>query len=334
MMGQADFGFAPGVRARIAGPDAIVDAFRREYAPLEAVDRTDPSLEIRFGRASSQVMAFEGRHKTVAWRVSVSPAAAVPIQIGIDLSGAPRSFARSLVQGYVVEPMISVVAVDQGLVLVPSAGVADERGVTVILGRSGAGKSTLMARLAATGRDVLGDDQLFVDVAGGCRAFPRRLRFYPDIESTAPEAFARMPGGIRRRLRLRKALAAATLDYVRPSLGIDREAIGARWVPGPLDIGRVVLLERSEAGGGLRVEAATVDDALGWAARLLAEQRARLRVADDAAWRGRLETVTAAERSILRTAFEGRIIQRLMVPREGGASEAVSAVAEQLGFAI
>ncbi|MET1232080.1 MAG: hypothetical protein ABWY52_04420, partial [Candidatus Limnocylindrales bacterium] len=69
----------------------------------------------------------------------------------IDLLGVPISFARSLVQGYVVEPMLSVIAAEHDRALVPGAGVADERGLTLVLGRSGAGKSTLMARLAATG---------------------------------------------------------------------------------------------------------------------------------------------------------------------------------------
>ena len=200
-MAEADFGFAPGLHAGIVGPDSIVDAFRREYAPREILDRTGRTLEFLFGRrgdsaagADDDPVTFGGRHKSVAWQVRVSSATADP-QVSIELAGAPRAFARSLVQGYIVEPMISIVSAERGLALVPSAAVADARGVTLILGRSGAGKSTLMARLAATGRDVLGDDQIFVDAAGRCTAFPRRLRFYPDIETTVPEAFSRLPTG-------------------------------------------------------------------------------------------------------------------------------------------
>jgi hypothetical protein len=338
-MAEADFGFAPGLHAGIVGPDSIVDAFRREYAPLEIQDRTGRTLEFLFDRRVAAAggddgsVRFGGRHKSVAWHVSVSSAAADP-RVSIELAGAPRAFARSLVQGYVVEPMISIVSAERGLALVPSAAVADARGVTLILGRSGAGKSTLMARLAATGRDVLGDDQIFVDAAGRCSAFPRRLRFYPDIETTVPEAYSRLPRDLQRRLRVRRLMAAATRGYVKPSLGIDRSAIGGRWVPGPLPMARIVLMERGEPAGDVRADAATVDDATAWAAGLLAEQRIRLRIGTDAAWRARLLAATVREEEILATAFSGHPIERLVVPGDRPASDAVAAVAERLGFAL
>src|SRR3989304_1480181 len=148
--------------------------------------------------------------------------------------GSPRSFARPLARGYAMEPLVSIVAAEHGQALVPSAGVARPTGVTLILGRSRAGKSTLMARLMAAGHEVLGDDQLFLDASGACVAFPRRLRFYPDLETTAPAAYARMPAAIRRRLRLMGLLSTVTRGHIRPSLAVDRTAIGGHWVPGPL----------------------------------------------------------------------------------------------------
>ncbi|MET1231416.1 MAG: hypothetical protein ABWY52_01040 [Candidatus Limnocylindrales bacterium] len=335
-MRDARFAFAPGLDVAILGQDAVVEAFRREYAPREVPDRGDTALEIEFARLprSSPAVTFGGRHKSVAWRVAVSPADASPTRMVIDLLGVPISFARSLVQGYVVEPMLSVIAAEHDRALVPGAGVADERGLTLVLGRSGAGKSTLMARLAATGHAVLGDDQLLVDGAGMGSAFPRRLRFYPDIETTAPEAYARMPISLRRRLRLRKALATASRGFIRPSLGVDRATIGARWVPGPLAIGRVVLLERGDHNGELRDEVATTEDAVTWAARLHAEQRARLNLSDDPVWRRRLAAVEERERTIELAAFSGLPVARLVVPHDRPASDAIAAVAEHLGFAI
>jgi hypothetical protein len=339
-MAEADFGFAPGLHAGIVGPDSIVDAFRREYAPCEIRERTGRALEFVFGRlgvsgadADDGSVWFGGRHKSVAWHVRVSSTTADP-RVSIELVGAPRAFGRSLVQGYIVEPMISIVSAERGLALVPSAAVADERGVTLILGRSGAGKSTLMARLAATGRDVLGDDQIFVDAAGRCTAFPRRLRFYPDIETTVPEAYARLPRDLQRRLRARRLMAAATRGYVRPSLGVDRSAIGGRWVPGPLPIARIVLMERGEHAGEMQDGSASVDDATVWAAGLLAAQRDRLEFGRDPGWRARLLAATTSEEQILRTAFTGRAITRLVVPPGRPASEAVAAVAERLGFVV
>jgi hypothetical protein len=334
-MHEADFLFAPGIHASISGSRSIVDAFRREYAPLEILDRRDRSLELRFGRLPPGAQeAFGGRHKSVGWRVRVSPADRSVVDVAIQLSGAPRSFARSLVQGYVVEPMVSVIAAERDLVLVPGAGVAAAHGLTLILGRSGAGKSTLMARLSATGNAVLADDQLFVDSSGQGRAFPRRLRFYPDIEWTAPEAFARLPYNVRTMLLVRRLMATASGGLVRPSLGVDRAAIGAAWVPGPVEIQRIVLLERGDHTGDLRAEPATSHDAVGWATDLLREQRARLAIGDDAGWLARLVAVVARERATLTDAFADRPVERLVVPRDQPAREAVSALARHLGYAI
>ena len=332
-MDEARFGFAPGIGMAIVGPRSIVDAFRREYAPLEVADGSGLGLVVGFGhRTGATTVTWHGRHKSVSWHVGVSPADRPVIAATIDLAGQPRSIARSLVQGYVVEPLLSVVAAEQDRVLVPAAGVVGAAGLVLILGRSGAGKSTLMARLAATGRPVLGDDQILVEGSGVGGAFPRRLRFYPDIERTAPEAFARMPGPVRRRLRLRRLLASASRDYVRPSLAVDRSAIGSTWVPGPASIDRVVLLERGQQTGELRTDRASERDAVAWAMRLLGEQRSRLDLEGDPGWRSRLAAAIAIEEALLGDAFAGRSVERIAVPTDRSLEQTVRALARYLGF--
>ena len=334
-MAEAAFAFVDGVRAGVRGPASIVDAFRLEYAPREVLDRAALALDIRFGRETAHAAAVvAGRHKSVGWRIALGPAGAAPIQADIHLRGMPRSFARSLVQGYAIEPLVSIVAAEHGQALVPSAGVAGPTGVTLILGRSRAGKSTLMARLMAAGHEVLGDDQLFLDASGACVAFPRRLRFYPDLETTAPAAYARMPAAIRRRLRLMGLLSTVTRGHIRPSLAVDRTAIGGHWVPGPLPIERVVLLQRGDHAGELRSAPASPEQAVAWATRLLAEQRARLALSSEAGWRARLDRASEAEVAILSDTFAGPAIVSISVPHDWPAAAAVTAVARRLGLDV
>ena len=334
-MDRALFRFAPGIEMAIFGPRSIVEAFRREYAPMGDSGPGEPGLLVAFShRAPASSVSWRGGHKSVRWRVGVSSPDRPVIAATIELAGWPRSFARSLVQGYVVEPLLSVVASEHDRVLVPGAGVIGPGGLILILGRSRAGKSTLMARLAATGHPILGDDQILVERSGVGIAFPRRLRFYPDIERTAPEAFARMAGPTRLRLRLHGLMASASGGFVRPSLAVDRGAIGAAWVPGPVTIQRIVLLERDPQARDLRLDRATEQDALVWAARLLGEQRSRLELAHDAGWRSRSALVDASERAVLADAFAGRPVERVGVPIDRPPREAVQAVARHLGFEL
>src|SRR3970040_2972892 len=103
-----------------------------------------------------------------------------------------------------------------------------------------------------------------------------------------------MPAAIRRRLRLMGLLSTLPRGYIRPSLAVDRTAIGGHWVPGPLPIERVVLLQRGDHAGELRSAPASPEKAVAWATRLLAEQRARLAPSGEAGlggrrgWRGRV----------------------------------------------
>ncbi|HVF79946.1 MAG TPA: hypothetical protein VNA28_16760, partial [Solirubrobacteraceae bacterium] len=187
--------FLPGVDLRLTGDRTTARHYAAEYAGAEvADDGSAVALDVRFAPAApSDGVRIEGGHKTARWTVTAPAPAGGPLRAGIELRGRPRFFGLSLVQGYFVEPLLSVAVARAGHVLLPSAAIGEEGGVLVIMGSSGTGKSSLSARALAAGRPVLGDDQILLDGAGDCRRFPRRMRFYSDLPQTAPAAFARLP---------------------------------------------------------------------------------------------------------------------------------------------
>jgi len=334
----AVFAFAPGLALRVGGHAAAVAQLRSEYGPSEIAGDSPAALEIVFGsreagRAVPQgAVAAKGGHKTVSWRVTLGNPADAPLRAWVSTRGWPPGFARSLVQGYVVEPLLSIAAARCGHVLLPGAGIVGDDGLLVVIGRSRAGKSTIAARALANGRRILGDDQVLVDGEGRWRPFPRRLRFYPDLAVAAPAAFARLRPGTRRMLRLRGTVAAATGGFVRPSLAVQAAELGGAWRPGPLPAARIVLVERRTDAVALVVEPATMERAVDWARRVLVEQRERLAMIGGEAWRPALEAAARTELEILRAALAGTPVQAIAVPAGWSAAEGIARTAAALGL--
>lgn len=336
-MESASFRFAHDLTLRISGDRAVLRHARREYGPAEAGDAAAPDVAVRFGSVHTQPDTSpeaigRGGHKTVAWRVAVGDPGAAPLTAAIQTSGWPPSFARSLVQGYVVEPILSVAAARRGMVLVPGAGIGLDEGLVLLLGRSRAGKSTLAARSLAAGRVVLGDDQLFVDANATAWPFPRSLRFYPDLEQTAPTAWARLPSATRRALRIRGVVATASRGFVRPSLAVPAAVLGRGQGTEPARIARIVLIERGADRSDLATEPSTSEAAVDWAARLLGEQRERLARLGGSAWAEALERTAESERALLARAFAGIAVEHVAIPRAWDAPTAVAATARWLSI--
>lgn len=333
-MDTATFRFASTVALRVRGDRASVEHFRREYGPclvdlggapdvaLTVVGRPIPAFRAERRRTGAR----SGRHKTVGWELTLGPADGQPLAATISVVGWPASIGRSLAQGYLAEPIVSMAAAHRGLVLLPAAAIGRTGGVVVILGRSRAGKSTLSARAMAAGATVLGDDQVFVDGDGSCWAFPRRLRFYPDIEQTAPAAHASLRPRTRMALRLRRAVAALSFGYVRPSLAVAPAELGAAWSPGGLPFGSVVLVERSAAVTELDRTVADGAAAIEWATELLRDQRSRLRAVADEAWRESLDRVIELERATLARAFARASVELVRIPAAWDAPRAIEAL--------
>ncbi|MGH3033299.1 MAG: hypothetical protein ACRDON_01920 [Gaiellaceae bacterium] len=323
--------FAPGLVLEVRGNRGVVRHFHSEYGSVavEPAGRVPVEVEFTAAAHSAGWIAVRGGHKTVRWEVAVAELDGESIRASIRLGGRPRTFALSLVQGYFVEPLLSVAAAHRGYVLLPSAALEEDGGALLLMGRSRSGKSSLSVRGLVGGRRVLGDDQVLLDVTGRCWPFPRRLRFYPDLARTAPGAYARLPRASRAALRLRRLGELLSGGYVRPPVRVRSDELGAGPGHDPLAVSRVVVIER--AAGLERFRSAEIDSrsAVAQANELLEEQRAKLRSGAEA-WAEALDRTAEREALTLRQALADVPVERLSVPAHWDAVRALAALAERL----
>jgi hypothetical protein len=329
MHASETFEFLDGLRLELRGDARALAHFRAEYRAARAESGPEANLVVSFDRIySGPDHSFDGGYRSLRWRVALNEAEDAPLRATIDLRGAPRSFGLSLLQGYVVEPLLALLAPAARHVLLPAAAVASEGGALLLLGRSRSGKSSLVARAAAAGAAVLGDDHVLVG-AGGCRAFPRRLRLYPDVAETAPAAFAALPRRKRALLRALGLVRRATGGAVAPPVRVPVDTLGVVRRD-PLALARVVVLERREVPH-LIAEGLSRDELVTTAGGILREQRRALDAVEEPRWRDRLDLVRVEEESLLHEAFaQAAAIERLLVPTDLPAGESVAAIAAQL----
>lgn len=329
------FAFLPDLELRVRGDRAALRHFGAEYGDGAVADDGAPvAVEVRVGRGrgSNRGAAVQGGHKTVRWGISVAGPDASTLAMTIDLRGAPRAFGLSLVQGYFLEPLVSVAAARAGHVLLPAAAIGESDGALVLMGVSGTGKSSLSARAIAAGRGVLGDDQILLDQRCRCSRFPRRMRFYPDLRVTAPQAWARLQARPRAGLQTRRALRVLSRGFVAPSLALSPSEIGGTRLAGPVPATRVVLLERSWQIGGLCHERVDADVATVHALAVLEAQRERFAACAGSAWSEQLAELLMLERSVLERAFASAALERVVIPGAWSAPKAIAALAGELGI--
>jgi hypothetical protein len=330
----SDYAFGPAVRLGVRGSRGAVAHFAREFAPLPTRASTPQvEVDVRIGwpRGASAGMA-SGGHKSARWRVELSRPDARPLHARILLSGGPPSFALSLVQGYFVEPLVAVALAREGHVALPSAGLELDGGALVLMGPSGSGKSSVAVRALGLGRSLLGDDQVLVDGEGGCRPYPRRLRIYPDIRDTAPDAWQRLRASTRRTLAARRALRALTRGLVAPSLAIPMTEIGPAPPRGPLPLRRLLVVERSATAGEHELRRRDSAWAVERARAILAAQRGRLAALAGADWEDALAAVAEREIDIFGSALGAASIEHLRLPAGWDAARAIDALAAQAGL--
>jgi hypothetical protein len=323
------YAFYPGIELRVDGPAAVRRHFRREYGPAAAEDATPPALEVLFGRSlpdAAEVVA--DRYKTVRWRIALSDPGETPLRATISLAGRPRSFGLSLLQGWFVEPLLSLAAARAGQVLLPAAAIEEGAGAVALMGGSGSGKTSVALRALAAGRGIVGDDQFLLDADGRCRRLPRRLRLYSDVPLTAPDTFARLPARARAAVRGREALRRMSRGSARPSLPVDAALLG-RPLAGPLELGRLVLIERRTGLVDVKTTGVDTQTGVGQALELLDAQRARLPRASN--WNEALAAIRDAERRTLTAVLAGVPVEQLTVPAAWPAPKAVSRIADVLG---
>lgn len=324
--------FAPGLRLRVQGKPAALRHFDAEYGPAAIPNGTNVEMELDVAESLAGCVnqkIVRGGHKTVRWEAALSSPDDTPLRLCIELSGVPISFALSLVQGFFVEPTLSIAAARNQLVLLPSAAIVEHDRAVLIVGRSRTGKSSVSARAAAAGRLVLGDDQVLVEATGDCRAFPRRLRFYSDLRRTAPLAYERLPPRVRTGLVFRRFLLSLTRGFAAPPVRVPVSLVGPDSPRASLPLDRVTIVRRSAGVRELDTSEITVEEAVAEAIKVLGEQRRWLEA--DAPSRRALAPVLEQERSILLSAFAGRPTLAISIPDAWDAPRAITGLAEAIG---
>jgi hypothetical protein len=327
--------FGPGLVASIRGDRRARGHFHAEYAAAAlGSNSTFPILEATIGtrvlrdrdRRTAHEAELRDSHKLARWRVAM-PARpdGNKLCVTIDVRGP---LGLTLIQSYIVEPLLSLAAVRARLALVPSAAIALNGKALLLIGRSRSGKSSLAARALAAGLRVLGDDQVLINASQDCLPFPRRLRVYPDLMRTAPVAFATLRPSVRGALAALGRVNALTRGFVAPPLRVEASSLGAG-TPTPLPIGEVVVIRRAPVDE-LRSEpldqrqlAAETEDAL-------SGQRSELFSLPGL--RDATAPLLAQERSIIASALGAAPARRVLVPVSWRAEEAVGRLARELGI--
>lgn len=328
--------FRPDLRVRLEGSAFALRHFAAEYRrALVSAGIDDLAVAIAFVEdvGPAHGVVFRGRYKTVAWMVDVSADDERSIRARVAIRGRPRSFALSLVQGYYVEPLISLASAAGGTVLLPGSGICLDGDATLLLGRSRSGKSTLSAVALASDRPILGDDQILLDGSGTAYPFPRRLRFYSDLPLTSPEAYARLPSFDRAALKARRLTVVVTRGFVAPPIRVPAAAIGPEPEGGGASVSRVVVIERAGTTDELSISRPSVDEVVGLATAILDEQRSHLAGGAAGQWLARLDRTRERETEILSQALQGRQLERFLVPTSWDAPRAASELGRRLGIA-
>lgn len=333
---QRRYAIRPEVRLTVRGCRAALRHFEAEYG-AKATDGAggEAEVEVVFGEAAPGPAAtrpLAGGHKSVRWQVGVSDPGEVPLRATIELAGRPLSFVLSLVQGYFVEPLLSLATAARGYVLVPAAALVGEDGAVLLMGRSGSGKSSLSARALAAGQTVLGDDQVLLDRAGTLYAYPRRMRFYSDLARTAPSAYRRLGRTARAGLVARGAVRALSRGYVAPPIRLSPRELGPPPAAEAVPLSRVAVVERVADAGAVRATEVESEEAVRLAHELLDAQRAHIGRLDEAGWPAALADARAAEDEMLGSALADVSIERLSVPSAWDSRTAIDGLAARLGI--
>lgn len=322
---------APQLVVAIAGADDARAHFAAEYGAARTGSGADPDVraDVAFAWTLPPGAPRDG-HKTVRWSVEVDPPDTHPLRVRITVAGRPRRFALSMVQGFVVEPLVSIAAARKGLVLLPAAGLIEGEGACVVLGRSRSGKSSVVARAVAEGGSALGDDQVLVGSDGQVWSWPRRLRVYSDLRLTAPSAVAALPDRQRRALDLMRWVKTGTRGRVAPSLPLRWTDVGASAASGPVRIARVVVVERRGEDDAIAVRSLASPAVTALAHTILREQRSRFAAVAGPEWVQAVDDVSADEEQTLEAALAGVRAEHWTVPATWDAARAVSALTSRL----
>jgi hypothetical protein len=327
----------PELRLAVDDWPDLAGHLEREYGPAVSAANggTDAPIALRIGRLRSSSPSETGgaasavsgaRHKTTTWSLRLSPPEADPIRAELRIRGV---FGRSLAQSNIIEPLIAASMSRREAALVPAAGIVVDDRVVLLSGASRSGKSTLAMRAWARGNAILGDDRVILTPDATVAPFPRRLRLYPDLRSTATGAYARVGARVRSSLRRAETIRRLTLGWIGLPVLVPAQRV-LQDTPAPL--GRLVIIERRDDEEHLR----WIDGLEPALDRLETVVRRDMRsLADhDAAWGRETGRVVARIRQIASAALglTGAGTGVLVVPRHWPAPAALAAVERELGL--
>jgi hypothetical protein len=324
----------PGLVLSIRGGRRARAHFRAEYGQASRhVDSLVPTLEATIGARvlhsrtgrTRGAPELRGVHKLARWRASLPAGTDVnTMRVAVDVRGP---LGLTLVQSYLVEPLVSLAAVRAGSVLLPSAAVARDGKALLLIGRSRSGKSSLAARALAAGHRILGDDQVLINASQECLPFPRRLRLYPDLVRTAPAAFASLRPFARGKLVALGRVRAITQGFVAPPLKVSASTLGAGVAPLRLPIGEVIVIGRAPVDS-LTFERLDKDALVAETEDTLRGQRSEIFSIDGL--KAASATLLAEERAIVASALAAAPARRVLVPASWPAERAVETLAREL----
>jgi hypothetical protein len=329
------FVFGTGVSLTMEGPRVALGHFVAEYGPTRSSFKPHTGdVHVEIERPPYKELRSMGGYKTARWRISLEDSRSDGLGAKIGLLSLPESFGLSLIQGYFVEPLLEMAFNRRDAVLAPAAGFLGGRGVTLLVGASRSGKSSLMVRALAAGVRIVGDDQVIITSRGTAFTFPRRLRVYPDIRTTASSAYRTFSRDVRAALRCLEILSRSTARWIAPPLRIQPSAVGPEPAKQELPLERVYLIQRDNRAGEPRRAAVGVHALADEMLTLLDHQRQQLTplFVRDAGWSELLERVRNREREILGQALGDIDAETLVVPSHWEPTRAIDHLQQQIGL--
>jgi len=338
---QRSYRFPSGVTLRLLTTQRDVLAhLDAEYGSVATEVPGEPDIEVYAGEsaiASSPQAnefddAYEGRHKTVTWRIAVGGLDGATTRV---LFVGRGELVVSFLQTFYVEPLLRLKFLKRGHALVHAACLANGESSVLFPAGSGVGKSTLMLRHAASGKRVQGDNYVIVTAEGNTLAFPRRLRIYSDLEAVSPEVFGRLPPDERWRLRMAGLIRKLSFGYANlPRRLTIEEVVGPGGLCPEAKLASVYFLKRHGGDGLAGPQPVSPDEAV---ARIQAINRGeadRLEAALEAHPEAKavFDEAKRLERDILESVLSSVPLFELLVPRVRNPAALVSEISRVCGM--
>jgi hypothetical protein len=303
--------------------------FDAEYcsALTEHSGATDVDIHATGPDGDAQLIeAYEGRHKTVSWRVAITGLEEATTRVTFAGSGA---LVISFLQTFYVEPLIRLKMTGRDHALVHAATLVRGDKSVIFPAGSAVGKSTMMLQHAAAGYQVQGDNYVILTPQGLTMAFPRRLRVYSDLPRINPDVYRLLPLRERFRLRLAGLIRRLSFGYANMPrrLTVDQLVGGGRLCP-EARLEAVYLLSPHSGPEVAGPISRTVDEVIERIQAINEAEGIRLREVltaspgrDSAAY---LAHVQQQERDILTRALNGVAAYELLVPRVRNPAQVVA----------